>query len=235
MYIRTSRFTPPAGGVPVNTGALKRIFKVVQDIRNTPACTDAIASDLGMVGSELGVPDWNVFGPVLKISRAHAGVTVGWGWQGKAAFLDQIEIEVDRGGGQGWVLLAIDTTPGYVDTETIPAQPTKWQYRAIYRVGDQRVANERRRQRHRRRLKSMGGRDTRVVSRYPAFHPSTFSLLCPTTPAFQPTTRRSTPTMSAPNSTRSTISLPARPSASQRWNRSRTRRPALAMRAPMAC
>jgi hypothetical protein len=132
-------FTPPAGGVPVNTGALKRIFKIVQDIRNTPACTDTIASDLGMIGSELGVPDWNVFGPVLKISRAPAGVTVGWGWQGKSAFLDQCEIEVDRGDSKGWVLLAIDTTPGYVDTEPIPAPPTKWQYRAIYRVGDQRV------------------------------------------------------------------------------------------------
>jgi len=132
-------FTPPPGGIAVNTGALKRIFKVVQDIRNTPACTDAIASDLGMVGSEQGAPDWNVFGPVLKISRAPAGVTVGWGWQGKSAFLDQCEIEVDRGDAKGWVLLAIDTTPGYVDTEAIPSQPTKWQYRAIYRVGDQRV------------------------------------------------------------------------------------------------
>ena len=89
----------------------KRIFKVVQDVPSTPASTDAIASDLGMVGSELGVPDGNVFGPVLKISRAHAGVTLGWGWQGKAAFLDQIEIEVDRGGGQGLVPSAIDTTP----------------------------------------------------------------------------------------------------------------------------
>jgi hypothetical protein len=130
-------FTAPAGGTPVNPGALERVFKLVQDIRNNPACTDTIASDLGLYGAEQSEPDWNTFGPVLKITRAPAGVTVGWGWQGKSAFLDQIEIEVDRG--SGWHVLAIDATPGYVDTEPIPAAPTKWQYRAIYRVGDQRV------------------------------------------------------------------------------------------------
>jgi hypothetical protein len=130
-------FTAPDGGTPVNTGALARTFNLVQTIRVKPACTEAIASDLGIVGSEMSEPDWATFGPVLKISRDPAGVTVGWGWQGKKAFLDMIEIQVDRG--NGWQLLAYDTTPGYVDTEPIPATPTKWQYRAIYRVGDQRV------------------------------------------------------------------------------------------------
>ena len=132
-------FTGPAGGTPVDAGALTRIFTLVQDIRNKPTCTDAIISDLGMVGSEELAPDWTVFGPVLKLTRAPAAVTVGWTWRGKAAFLDQCEIEVDRGDGQGWRLLAIDTTPGYVDTFPIPTTPTKWQYRAIYRVGDQRM------------------------------------------------------------------------------------------------
>jgi len=130
-------FTAPDGGTPVNTGALLRTFNLVQQIRLKSACTDVIASDLGIVGSELSEPDWATFGPVLKITRDPAGVTVGWGWRGKAAFLDQIEIQVDRS--SGWQLLAMDTTPGYVDTEPIPATPTKWQYRAIYRVGDQRV------------------------------------------------------------------------------------------------
>lgn len=130
-------FTAPAGGTPVNPGALDRIFNLVQTIRLNPACTDVIGSDLGLFGAEQGVPDWDTFGPVLKVSRAPAGVTVGWGWQGKRAFLDMIELQVNRGA--GWQLLAYDTTPGYVDSETIPAQPTKWEYRGIYRVGDQRV------------------------------------------------------------------------------------------------
>ncbi len=132
-------FTPPAGGVPTNTGALTRIFDLVQTIKNAAGYTEAIGSDLGVIGSEKSAPDFATFGPVLKITRAPAGITVGWGWQGKQAFLDIIEIQVDRGGGAGWQLLAFDTTPGYNDTEPIPATPVKWQYRAIYRVGDQRV------------------------------------------------------------------------------------------------
>ena len=35
--------------------------------------------------------------------------------------------------------LFIDTTPGYVDTAPFPAVPTKWTYRAIYRVDDAQV------------------------------------------------------------------------------------------------
>lgn len=132
-------FTAPAGGTAVNPGALDRIFTLVQNLRNNPACTDVIANDLGLFGTAQSEPDWDVFGPVLKITRAPAGITVGWGWQGKHAFLDQIEIQVDRGDGKGFVPLTIDNTPGYVDIEPIPAAPTKWQYRAIYRIGDQRV------------------------------------------------------------------------------------------------
>ena len=48
-----------------------------------------------------------------------------------------IELQVDRG--TGYVLLANDTTPNYTDTTPLPATPTKWKYKAIYRVGDQRV------------------------------------------------------------------------------------------------
>ena len=56
------------------------------------------------------------------------------------AFLDICELQVDRtGAGTAFGPLAFDTTPGYTDTEPFPATPTKWTYRAIYRVGDQRV------------------------------------------------------------------------------------------------
>ena len=60
-----------------------------------------------------------------------------WGWGGNAAFLDMLEIQVDRG--PGWVPLAFDTTPNYTDTTPFPAAPAKWKYRAIYHVGDQQV------------------------------------------------------------------------------------------------
>jgi len=50
-----------------------------------------------------------------------------------------IEILVDRGNGQGFVTLCQDTTPDYLDTTPAPATPAKWTYKAIFRVGDQRV------------------------------------------------------------------------------------------------
>jgi hypothetical protein len=49
------------------------------------------------------------------------------------------EIQVDRGDGKGFVLLTIDTTPGYTDTQPFPAARTVWTYRAIYQVNDARV------------------------------------------------------------------------------------------------
>ena len=48
------------------------------------------------------------------------------------------EIQVDRGDKQ-FVLLACDTTPGYVVTQPFPSTPTKWTYKAIYRAGDAQV------------------------------------------------------------------------------------------------
>jgi hypothetical protein len=60
-----------------------------------------------------------------------------WAYCGFANFLEQIELEVDRG--QGFALLAIDSTPGYTDNQPFPAAPVKWTYRAIYRLGDNRV------------------------------------------------------------------------------------------------
>ena len=46
---------------------------------------------------------------------------------------------MDRNDGKGFVFLAIDTTPGYTDTQPLPAVPAIWIYRAIYRVGDHQV------------------------------------------------------------------------------------------------
>ncbi len=60
-------------------------------------------------------------------------------WSGFSAFLDMVELVVDRSDNKGEVLLAQETTPNYIDTTPFPATPTKWTYRAIYRVGDSRV------------------------------------------------------------------------------------------------
>jgi hypothetical protein len=132
-------FTAPAlptGVTAVNTGALDRIFAYVQTIKESPGYTETIGTDLGLVGSELTPPDFTTLAPVFKVSLSAQGVQIAWTWGGYSAFLDMIEIQVDRGDGKGYVFLATDTTPGYLDTCPRPATPAKWTYRATYHVDD---------------------------------------------------------------------------------------------------
>jgi hypothetical protein len=79
------------------------------------------------------------FQPDIEATINGNRVEISWGWNGNSAFLDLCEIEVDRNDNKGSILLTYDSTPNYVDTAPFPATPTKWIYRAIYRVGDQRV------------------------------------------------------------------------------------------------
>jgi hypothetical protein len=129
----------PDGAVPVNTGALNRIFAQVQDIKNGGQCSDADQATLGIVGSEQPAPDWATLQPVFTVSIVGGQVVIKWNWGGYAAWLDCCEIQVDRGDGKGFVLLTIDTTPGYTDTQSFPVARTVWTYRAIYQVDDARV------------------------------------------------------------------------------------------------
>lgn len=129
----------PASVVAVAPGALTRIFALVQQIKNSGKCTDAIASDLGLVGSQATAPDLAAVQPKLTATVSGNVVGVKWNWQGHRAWLNSCEILVDRGDGKGFVLLTIDTTPDYTDTEPFPATKTVWSYKATYRTDDQRV------------------------------------------------------------------------------------------------
>ena len=95
-----------------------------------------ISHDLGVIGAEQSGPDFTTLRPEITAAIIGSGVQIGWGWQGLSKFLDQCEIQVDRGDGKGWVVLTYDTTPGYLDTTPFPTALTKWKYRAIYRVDD---------------------------------------------------------------------------------------------------
>ena len=129
----------PAGIVPVNTGALIRIFALVQSIKDSGKCSDTNATNLGIVGSAQTGPYLTTVQPVISVSIMGNHVNVKWGWGGNSAFLDSCEIQVDRGDGKGYVLLTIDTTPGYTDTQPFPAASVKWTYKAIYRLDDSQV------------------------------------------------------------------------------------------------
>jgi hypothetical protein len=132
-------FTPPAlptGVVAVMNGALLRIFALVQFIRDGGKCNSINAADLGIVGTLMAGPDMTTIQPVIYVGIMGNQVNVKWTWGGNSTFLDSCQIEVDRNDGKGYVLLTIDTTPGYTDTQPFPAVSTKWTYRACYRVGD---------------------------------------------------------------------------------------------------
>lgn len=141
---------PPASGVPmpptfptavtaVAPGIEARFRALVQSIKTHPAYNEAMGLALGIEGESQSGPDFATFKPVFTLEHQGGQVFVRWGWQGQGAFLDAIELCVDRGDGQGFRLLTIDTTPGYLDTEPMPAQAARWTYKAIYRVGDDRV------------------------------------------------------------------------------------------------
>ena len=118
-------------------GALTRTFDLVGDIRESDTYSDPIGTDLGLIGPEDTAPDTGALQPILTARISGTHVDLGWSWQGHRKFLDQLEIQVDRG--TGWTILAFDTTPGYTDNTPFPATATQWKYRAIYRVNDMQV------------------------------------------------------------------------------------------------
>ncbi|HMG06230.1 MAG TPA: hypothetical protein VK581_12275 [Chthoniobacterales bacterium] len=128
----------PADVPATDPGIEIRFRALVKQIKGSPAYNEAIGAALGIEGAEQTGPDFATLAPDINATISGTQVNVAWDWSGFSAFLDLCEIQVDRTG-QGFGPLAFDTTPGYVDTQPFPATPTKWTYRAIYRVGDQRV------------------------------------------------------------------------------------------------
>ena len=153
--IRAGR-TPPVPGVPgaasgpvfpaypaavpvAAAGVEGRFRALVKKIKLHPRYTLTIGEHLGIESPDHTAPDLNTVQPVIRLALSGNHVHVRWGWGGHSVYLDMIELEVDRGDGQGFGLLNFDTTPGYTDPAAMPAALTKWKYRAIYRVGDHRV------------------------------------------------------------------------------------------------
>jgi hypothetical protein len=142
--------TPPPTGAPVAPvfptavpavapGIEVRFRALVQIIKANPGYNETIGLALGIEGSQQVDPDLTTVQPIIDAIISGNHVNVKWGWGGNSAYLDICEIQVDRGDGKGFVLLAFDTTPGYTDTQPFPAAPVTWTYRAIYRVGDNQV------------------------------------------------------------------------------------------------
>ena len=102
-------------------GGLARIFDLIQDIKESDTYLEATGIDLGAVGAGKTPPDMATIQPVLKVRITGNKVEIDWGWDGNSAFLDQLEIQVDRGA--GYQVLTFDTIPGYTDSTAFPAAP----------------------------------------------------------------------------------------------------------------
>ena len=146
-YERDGGDTAPAGqvvpvrpaGFPaaVAPGIVARFRALVKRVKAAKNYSESIGQALGIEGPQHTAPDMATIQPVITVTTQGNQNLVGWGWGGNSQFLDQCELQVDRGA--GWAMLAIDTTPNYTDTAPLPAAPAKWKYRAIYRVGDAQV------------------------------------------------------------------------------------------------
>ena len=142
--------TAPAAGAPLATvfpvtvaavalGIEVRFRALCQQLKMSPNYNVAIGEALGIEGPVHTPPPAVGLQPVFEVLIIGSHVLIKWTWQGSRAVVDLCEIQVDRGDGHGFVLLAMDTTPGYTDTAPLPATPTRWTYRAIYRKGDAQV------------------------------------------------------------------------------------------------
>jgi hypothetical protein len=129
----------PAAVAAVAPGIEVRFRALVKQIKGSAAYNAAVGAALGIEGTTQSAPDLTAVQPNIDATVSGNQVNLSWGWQGLAAFLDMIEIVVDRSDTKGEVFLANDTTPNYTDTTPFPGTPTKWTYRAIYRVGDSRI------------------------------------------------------------------------------------------------
>jgi hypothetical protein len=126
----------PVAPALVNSGIFPRIRKLVMRIKGHPAYNEAIGENLGLVADKETIDILNLK-PVLK-SRLDAGRPVIIWTKGAA---DTIDIYVDRRDGQGFVFLATDMYPDYIDKFPMPegADALVWDYKAIYKINDETV------------------------------------------------------------------------------------------------
>ena len=129
----------PSAVAAVPPGVEVRFRALVKQIKASANYNAAIGQVLAIEGAVPAGPDLSTIQPVITATLQGNAAFIGWGWGGNSAYLDMLEIQVDRADGKGWAFLTYDTTPNYTDTAPFPAAPTKWKYRAIYRVADAQV------------------------------------------------------------------------------------------------
>ena len=124
--------TPPTAVAP---GIFRRIGNLIARVKKHPGYTEAIGQDLDIIGAEQAVDLNTTAHPQSRTQAGHPNIL-------EEAKMGGLKL-MDRGTG-GFVFLALDTIPDYLDTAQLPAPGTSavWKYKAIYRLNDDRWAME---------------------------------------------------------------------------------------------
>ncbi len=120
----------------VNEGVVPRLSALVGQIKANKNYTDAIGKDLWLIGTAQ-IIDPSTWKPILSIQNQAGHPIICW-TKGRAA---AIEIWVDRGDGNNFTHLAINTEPNTTDKYLLPVTGNSqvWKYKAIYLLHDEQV------------------------------------------------------------------------------------------------
>ena len=125
-------FTPPSlpnGAAPRKPGALTRIFAMVARIKQDPAYTEAMGTDLGIIGSEDAGHAVPKFTAVVQQIGGSQVVRLGFfKYAHEGVFMES------RRNGGAWEFLGIDTESPYTDERPLlnPAAPEVREYRMSF-------------------------------------------------------------------------------------------------------
>jgi len=120
----------------VSPGVVPRLSALVAQIKANKNFTDAIGKDLWLIGATQ-IIDPSTWKPILSIQNQAGHPIICW-TKGHAA---AIEIWVDRGDGNSFIHLAINTEPNTTDKCPIPVTGNSqvWKYKAIFLLHDEQV------------------------------------------------------------------------------------------------
>jgi hypothetical protein len=112
---------------------------LVRQIKASPAYTDVIGNELGIIGTE-DTTDFSELKPSLKIQSIGGEVVVSF----KKNKTDGVRIYNRRGSEAAFTFLASDTESPYVDNRSKlnPLQPAKREYFAYYIIKDDQIGQQ---------------------------------------------------------------------------------------------
>lgn len=126
----------PTAPAAVPPGIIPRLTALVSRIKTAARYSEAVGQDLGIIGS-VRVIDPSAWQPTLTVHQEGGHPVLEW-LKGDA---DALEIWVERTPQAGFVLLDTSTDTRYADTTPIPATPSLWRYKAIYRQRDEQAGD----------------------------------------------------------------------------------------------